>query len=333
LLKSKAVVLISTLLLTSALSILLMRVNAAGEAQTINDARAEVQKAFKALVEAYDAGGNVSKLAVKLNDALTLLFQAEESMGRDASAAEAYASEAERLASSVIEEARQVKEEGLMQKQTSTIVTVSTIASLLAVGALIYVFGPDILWRLWVWLRRNYRVKVRASPKKTDHTTESPCFTMEHICAAILAIMLITSAFTAYQFFLGRRISEPFSELGILGPGMKLADYPKEVVAGETVHLYVYVGNHMGKPMYYVVMVKLGDNETTVNPAPVQPFMKLERVLLHDENWTTPINITLTKPGLNQRIIFELWIYNETSGQIQYHERWCQIWVNVTAPP
>jgi hypothetical protein len=34
--------------------------------------------------------------------------------------------------------------------------------------------------------------------------------------------------------------------------------------------------------------------------------MKLERVLLHDENLTTPVNIKLVKPGLNQRIIFEL---------------------------
>jgi len=323
----------STLLLISALSVLLMRVNATSETQAINDARAEVEKAFEALVEAYDAGGNVSKLATKLNDALTLLFQAEESMDKDKSAAEAYASEAKKLASSVVEEAHQVKEEGLTQRRTATIVTVSTIASLLAVGALVYVFGPDILWRLWVWVRRNYRVKVRTSPMRTKCNTENPCFTMEHACAAILAITLIISAFTAYQFFLGRRIAEPFSELGILGPGMKLADYPKEVVAGETVTLYVYVGNHMGKPMYYVVMVKLGDNETAVNPAPVEPFMKLERVLLHDENWTTPIDITLTKPGLNQRIIFELWIYNETSRQIQYHERWCQIWVNVTAPP
>jgi uncharacterized membrane protein len=328
--KSKAVILsltlTLTLLLTSALSIPL-GVNAYSN-PVINDAKKETQKAFEALVEAYNAGGNVSNLAAKLNDALTLLSQAEELMDRDVSAAEAYASEAKRLASSVVEEAHQVKEEGLMQRQTATIITVITITALLTVGALVYLYGPDILWRLWVWLRRNYRVKVRASSKRA----ETP-FTMEHACAVILAITLIISTFTAYQFFLGERIVEPFSELGILGHGMKLAEYPKEVIAGETITLYIYVGNHMGKPMYYAVLVKLGDNETAVNPAPVQPFIKLERVLLHNENWTSPINITLAKPGLNQRIIFELWMYNETMGQTQYHERWGQIWVNVTSPP
>jgi hypothetical protein len=315
------------LLLASALPALLTRVNAVSEAQAVSDARAEAQRAYEALVEAYGAGGSVAGLAAKLNEALTLLLQAEGS--RNASAAEAYALEARRIALSVVEEARRVEEEGLTQRRAAAIATVSTIASLLAVGLLAYVLGPDALWRLWVWLRRNYRVKVRASARRA----EGQCLTMEHVCAAVLAVTLIISAFTAYQFLLGGRVSEPFSELGVLGPGMKLTDYPKEVVAGEAVTLYVYVGNHMGKPMYYVVMVKLGDNETAVNPAPLEPSMKLERVLLHDENWTTPINIKLVKPGLNQRIIFELWMYNETSRQTQYHGRWCQVWVNVKPPP
>jgi hypothetical protein len=95
---------------------------------------------------------------------------------------------------------------------------------------------------------------------------------MEHVCAAVLAAALIISAFTAYQFLLGGRVSEAFSVLGVLGPGMKL-----------------------------------------------------EGVLLHDEDWTTPINMKLVKLGLNQRIIFELWTYNETSRQTQYHGRWCQV--------
>jgi len=318
------------LLLALSLAVPINRVGASdSEAQAIKDAREEAQKAFEALLETYNAGGNVSELEATLNEALSLISQAEMEVGKNPEEAERLASEAGRLAQEVLGEAPNVRDEGLMRRQTATIVTVASIAGLVVAGGLVYFFGPDILWRLWVWLRRNYRVKVKGSARKT----ETSCFTMEHACAAVLALMLIIAAVGAYQFFVGGRISEAFSELGVLGPGMKLADYPKETVAGEAVRLYAYIGNHMGKPMYYTVMIKIGDNETAVNPAPVEPVVKLERVMLHDENSTSPVDITLTKPGLNQRIIFELWMYNETTRQVQYHERWCQIWVNVTAPP
>ena len=114
---------------------------------------------------------------------------------------------------------------------------------------------------------------------------------------------------------------------------MRLGDYPKEVVAGDSVNLYVYMGNQMGRPVYYNVMIKIGDNNTMVDPAPIEPSMKLERVLLQSENWTSPINIKLTQAGLNRRIIFELWTYNDTAGDFEYDQRWGQIRLNVTAPP
>ena len=44
------------------------------------------------------------------------------------------------------------------------------------------------------------------------------------------------------------------------------------------------------------------------------------------------MNLTLTKAGLNQRIIFELWTYNATLNQNQYDQRWGRIWLNVTTP-
>ena len=47
---------------------------------------------------------------------------------------------------------------------------------------------------------------------------------------------------------------------------MQLGDYPSAIVASQSVTLYGYVGNQMGIPMYYDVMVKLGDNTTTIDP-------------------------------------------------------------------
>ena len=113
---------------------------------------------------------------------------------------------------------------------------------------------------------------------------------------------------------------------------MQLGDYPSEIVAGQSVNLYVYVGNHMAQPMYYDVMVKVGDNTTTVDPAALTPVKQFEGVLPDNGTWIFPTIITFPKAGVNQRIIFELWIYNGSVNLDQYNARWGQVWLNVTAP-
>jgi hypothetical protein len=84
--------------------------------------------------------------------------------------------------------------------------------------------------------------------------------------------------------------------------------------------------------MYYTVMIKLGDNQTVVNPAPVNPIQQFACIVPNNGTWTFPVKITLTQAGINQRILFELWIYNQTLNQNQYNNRWGQVWLNVTAP-
>jgi hypothetical protein len=84
--------------------------------------------------------------------------------------------------------------------------------------------------------------------------------------------------------------------------------------------------------MYYTVMVKVGNNDTAVNPAPIEPIQQFSQVISNNQSWTFPANLTLTQPGLNQRILFELYAFNQTLNQNQYQERWAQIWLNVTSP-
>ncbi|MBO3754897.1 MAG: DUF1616 domain-containing protein, partial [Candidatus Brockarchaeota archaeon] len=139
--------------------------------------------------------------------------------------------------------------------------------------------------------------------------------------------------FTASQAFFAGRTVEPFSELAILGPRMKIADYPREVVAGESFKLYLYVGNHEGRVMYYAVLVKLGNRTTEINetqPMNAPVIARYEVVLQNGGNFTRPITLSIGEPGLNYRLVFELWIYDEVSDGFKYHGRWCQLWLNAT---
>jgi hypothetical protein len=320
----------STLIVVLALFLILSHMMVAHvAAESVDDVRSAIITAFKALGEAYNAGGDVSNLTETLNEALNLTAEAEAIASTYPGEAQTLLSEAKTLAENVTSQAPLIKEEGLRQGQTQMIITFASIAVAIIVGILIYMFGPNLLWRLWLNLRKNYTVKVTGTPKKEKNLV----ITMDEVCAAILAIILIVTVFVAAQYFIGGRTGETFSELGILGPNMTLGDYPKEVVAGDAVNLYVYVGNQMGRPVYYTVMIKIGDNDTSVNPAPIEPSMELERILLQNENWTSPVNIRLAQAGLNQRIIFELWTYNETTSNIDYQQVWGQVWLNATAPP
>jgi uncharacterized membrane protein len=146
---------------------------------------------------------------------------------------------------------------------------------------------------------------------------------------------VVSAAIAGVQLLNAGRVVEPFSELGLLGPGGKIGGYPKEVVAGSPFTLNIYLGNHEGKTAYYKVLVKPGDSSTVINgttPLSARPIMEVRAVLTHNSSKTIPVNITLHEPATRLRLVFEMWIFNETAGAFTYHGRWNQLWLNVTKP-
>ncbi len=156
----------------------------------------------------------------------------------------------------------------------------------------------------------------------------------EEVAAIILAIVVVAGILAATQAFTAGRVIEPFSEIAILGPNMKLADYPSTVLVNESFRLYLYLGNHEGHVMYYVVYVKLGDNSTFINatvPADAPVIATYEFIVPDGHNITYPIDLSINQPMTRARLIFELWILNE-DYTLKYHERWLQLWLDVISP-
>jgi len=127
---------------------------------------------------------------------------------------------------------------------------------------------------------------------------------------------------------------ESFSELGVLGPGQKIAGYPTSVSAGQPFTLYVYVGNHQGEAEYYQVLVKEGNQGTVITnstSADLPPVLTTPLVLGDNSSVVFPVSLSMNAAGLNQRLIFELWMFNSTTAGFGYTGLWNQIWMNVTA--
>jgi uncharacterized membrane protein len=148
----------------------------------------------------------------------------------------------------------------------------------------------------------------------------------------ISAVFVLLGVLAFSQAFVPRTV-EGFSEIAILGPNMTIGDYPKAVMTNETFRLYLYIGNHEGRSMYYVVYVKVGNRTTLVNdttPADAPVLLTREFILADGENCTVPIDLSLPNPKTNARLIFEMWTLDDKTLEPKYHERWLQLCLNVT---
>jgi hypothetical protein len=297
------------------------------QSSALTNSQAAINSAYIAVTDAYKAGANTNQLIEQLNKAVNLTEQAQQLATGNSQQSEILANQALSIVQNVTEQSKTAQ-----QSAANILPLYAAIgaAGCVSVGIVVYFVGPRVFWKFWYKLRRNYKLTL----KKGNMTKNANALviTAEQICAIVLAVTIITAFISVSSFIIPSGQGEQFSELGILGPNMKLGDYPSQVVASDTVHLYGYVGNQMGQPMYYTVEVRLGDNNTQVNPTNLIAIQTYSQVLPSNGTWTFPINMPLNHVGDNQRIIFELWAYNQTLNQNVYQQRWGQIWVNVTSP-
>lgn len=295
------------------------------QTQTINDAQNMAYSAYNAILNANQAGAQTESLTEQFNQAVNYTAQAQNIIQTNPQQAETLANQAKELLQQVTQQANTLQQQA---QNYVPVIPIATAASIIVIAIIIYRLGPKTYWKTWIKIRGKNKVKTAKNPEKKGAIYA----TAEQLFAIVLAVMILVAFLSVSNFILPKNTGEQFSELGVLGPNMQLGDYPSVVVATETINLYGYIGNHMNQPIYYTFMVKTGDNNTQINPSPKQPTQQYSQLLEHNQTWTFPIQITMTEPGNNQRIIFELWIYNQTLNQNIYHERWGQLWLNVTAP-
>jgi hypothetical protein len=161
---------------------------------------------------------------------------------------------------------------------------------------------------------------------------------------------------------------EQFSELYILGPNHTLEYIPFNIKENVAYTVYLGVGNHMGSSAYYTCYVKLRNiseplpNATLGTPSPLPVLFEFTTFLKEEQTWETPLtfkvnsvsfssnaflikSITINeqefavnKPatwsvessGYYYDLFIELWAYNPSMETVQYHNRFVQLYVNVT---
>jgi uncharacterized membrane protein len=155
------------------------------------------------------------------------------------------------------------------------------------------------------------------------------------ISVAIIISLLTYGILSIFPVLYGAQVIRPFSELGILSQNEKMGDYPKELSVDQKMDLFLYISNYEGSITYYRILVKLGDSSLNVSdtiPYSSPVISHYDHVLLDKTNNTIPIALHITEPGLNQRLVFELYKYDTEKNTFVYDGQWLQLWFNVTKP-
>ncbi|MEM4482252.1 MAG: hypothetical protein QXK88_05010 [Desulfurococcaceae archaeon] len=157
----------------------------------------------------------------------------------------------------------------------------------------------------------------------------------EEVFAVLIAISVVGSVI-GIATVLRPETVEPFTAIGLLSASCQIGDYPTKAFNNSALSLCIFVLNHMGKPVLYRVVYKVGDLETlptNATPSPAREAMAWIGVLGNKQNATTSIEVPVYANGplpTKVALIFELWLYDTELNRWVYTGRWVHLYVDVS---
>jgi uncharacterized membrane protein len=186
----------------------------------------------------------------------------------------------------------------------------------------------------------------------------------------VTAVVALIVASPALQRVLVYPQTEFFTELWLLGPNHMAEGFPYNITLDESYNVFLGIGNQLGRYAYYEVQVKFRNstqstpdslNRTSSN---LPPLYRLNVFVADKETWEFPVTfefdysydsgsrrVNFSKLLFNNErlnlngysaswdsnrtafygnLIFELWIYNDSTGGFHYNERFVDLKFNMT---
>jgi uncharacterized membrane protein len=148
--------------------------------------------------------------------------------------------------------------------------------------------------------------------------------------SVLVALIFVSSLVATYYVFL-RPPQNGFMTIYLLDyPQKKALNYPELLVINQnnTFKVWVEVENHMGKSQYSEVLLKVTNDTIPTFPFKADANATYTRTLENGEKWETLSTIAISERG-NYSVIFELWVYDENLGELQFSGNVCVLNINV----
>ncbi len=135
------------------------------------------------------------------------------------------------------------------------------------------------------------------------------------IAYIILIVALAAASVTAFSILVTPKPAENFTEFYILGQDGLAEDYPREVIAGETISVTTGITNREGAASTYNILVKTGD-QVIGQAGPI--------TLENKATWEKQVQFTIPSFGDDQQVTF---ILNREGQPSPF--RTLRLWINV----
>jgi len=157
----------------------------------------------------------------------------------------------------------------------------------------------------------------------------------DEVFAVIIAITAVASVFAAAQILYTGR-GEEFIALGLLNSDCRIGDYPSSAANGSYLDLCIYIYNHMGRPIYYKIVYRIGSKDelpTNTTPSRAPELAEWRGVLGVGDNSTFRVRVPVyASAGLpaNATLIFEAWVYSTSNSSWVYSGVWNHLHIAIT---
>jgi uncharacterized membrane protein len=149
---------------------------------------------------------------------------------------------------------------------------------------------------------------------------------------AVLIALILVSILVGSYFLLLKPPQKGYMTIYLLDSQKKAINYPELLVINQnnTFNVWVEVENHMGKSQNTEILLKITSGAIQKMPIKANANTTYARTLENEEKWETLSTISLNEPG-SYSVIFELWVYDETVGAIQFSGNYAVLNVDVMA--
>jgi uncharacterized membrane protein len=137
---------------------------------------------------------------------------------------------------------------------------------------------------------------------------------IDRLLSVILVVIILIAITTTIYVIASPKESEHFSEFFILGENKMAADYPSQIITGQSYPMFIGVGNHEYRNMTYTIetWATLTEFDNVTNSTTVIKMNNLDKrslTIAHNETTIIPYTLSLNKTGYNR---MEFLLFNET---------------------
>jgi len=151
-----------------------------------------------------------------------------------------------------------------------------------------------------------------------------------HTIAIALALIIVSSLLIGYYLVL---LSPPegYSTIYILDyPEKKAIDYPEILVLNEnnTFNVWIVVENRVGTTKSFEVLQKVIGDTLPSFPVETEAENSYAQTIANGEVWETLATVSIDESG-SHSVIFELWIYDDETGALEFSYNYCVLNIEV----